>query len=52
MRNYVSNEQEDIRIDRDPDLTKRVVTYSAYQVFDGAPKSGAFAYGQYTPASI
>ena len=50
MRNYVWNEQEEIRIDRDPDLTKRVVTYSAYQVCDGGAKVGAFAYGKYTPS--
>ncbi len=52
MRNYVWNEQEDIRIDRDINMPKRTVIYGAYQVCDGGAKAGAFAYGQFTPASI
>lgn len=52
LRNYVWNEQEEIRIDRAPDLKKRTVVYSAYQVCDGGSRVGSFAYGQYTPASI
>ena len=48
MKNYVWNEQEEIRIDRDIDIKKRTVIYSAYQVCDGGAKAGAFAYGQYT----
>lgn len=49
MRNYVWNEQEEIRIDRDIDIKKRTVIYSAYQVCDGGAKAGAFAFGQFTP---
>ena len=52
MRNYVWNEQEAIRIDRDISIKGRTVIYSAYQVCDGGAKVGAFAYGQYTPASV
>ena len=52
LRNYVWNEQEEIRIDRDINIPKRTVIYGAYQVCDGGAKVGAFAYGQYTPASI
>lgn len=52
LRNYVWNEQEEIRIDRDINMPKRTVIYGAYQVCDGGAKVGAFAYGQYTPASI
>jgi len=49
MKNYVWNEQEDIRIDRDIDMRKRTAIYGGYQVVDGAPKANAFGYGQYTP---
>lgn len=52
LRNYVWNEQEEIRIDRDINMPKRTVIYGAYQVCDGGAKVGAFAYGQYTPASV
>lgn len=52
LRNYVWNEQEEIRIDRDINMPKRTVIYGAYQVCDGGAKVGAFAYGKYTPASI
>ena len=51
MRNYVWNEQEEIRIDRDINMPKRTVMYGAYQVCDGGAKVGAFAYGQYTEVS-
>lgn len=51
MRNYVWNEQEDIRIDRDINMPKRTVMYGAYQVCDGGAKVGSFAYGQYTVVS-
>ena len=51
MRNYVWNEQEPIRLDRDISIKGRTVIYSAYQVCDGGAKVGAFAYGQYTPVS-
>jgi HK97 family phage major capsid protein len=47
MKNYVWNEQEEIRIDRDIDIKKRTIIYSAYQVCDGGAKAGAFAYGQF-----
>ena len=52
MRNYVWNEQEEIRIDRDINIPKRTVIYGAYQVCDGGAKVGAFAYGQFTEASV
>lgn len=52
MRNYVWNEQEEIRIDRDINMPKRTVIYGAYQVCDGGAKAGAFAYGQFTVASV
>ena len=52
MRNYVWNEQEAIRLDRDISIKGRTVIYSAYQVCDGGAKVGAFAYGQYTEASV
>ena len=51
MRNYVWNEQEPIRLDRDISIKGRTVIYSAYQVVDGGAKVGAFAYGQYTTVS-
>ena len=51
MRNYVWNEQEAIRLDRDISIKGRTVIYSAYQVVDGGAKVGAFAYGQYTEVS-
>lgn len=50
MRNYVWNEQEDMRLDRDIDMRGRTVIYGAYQVVDGAPKANSFGYGQYTPS--
>lgn len=50
MRNYVWNEQEEIRIDRDINMPKRTVIYGAYQVCDGGAKVGGFAYGQFTTA--
>ena len=50
MRNYVWNEQEPIRLDRDINMKGRTVIYGAYQVVDGGAKVGAFAYGQYTPS--
>jgi len=49
MRNYVWNEQEAIRLDRDISIKGRTVIYGAYQVVDGGAKVGAFAYGQFTP---
>jgi len=48
-RNYVWNEQEAIRLDRDISIKGRTVIYGAYQVVDGGAKVGAFAYGQFTP---
>jgi hypothetical protein len=52
MRNYVWNEQEPIRLDRDINMKGRTVIYGAYQVVDGGAKVGAFAYGQFTVASV
>lgn len=50
MRNYVWNEQEEMRLDRDINMKGRTVIYGAYQVVDGAPKANSFGYGQYTPS--
>ena len=50
MKNYVWNEQEDMRFDRDISMKGRTVLYGAYQVVDGGAKLGAFAYGQFTPS--
>lgn len=50
MKNYVWNEQEDMRFDRDINMKGRTVIYGAYQVVDGGAKVGAFAYGQFTPS--
>lgn len=52
MRNYVWNEQEPIRLDRDINMKGRTVIYGAYQVVDGGAKVGAFAYGKFTVASV
>ena len=52
MRNYVWNEQEPIRLDRDISIKGRTVIYSAYQVVDGGARANSFAYGQYTEASV
>lgn len=51
MRNYVWNEQEEIRLDVAINMPKRTVIYGTYQVCDGGAKVGAFAYGQYTEVS-
>jgi len=51
MRNYVWNEQEEIRLDVAINMPKRTVMYGTYQVCDGGAKVGAFAYGQYTEVS-
>lgn len=50
MRNYVFNENEPIRIDKESTVKGRKVTYGAYQLADGKPRPNYFAYGQYTPA--
>ena len=52
MRNYVWNEQEEIRLDVAINMPKRTVIYGTYQVCDGGAKVGAFAYGQYSVASV
>ena len=47
-RNYIWNTNTPLRIDRESTIKDRHVTYGGYGVFDGAPKGGAFAYGQYS----
>lgn len=47
-KNYIWNTNTAIRIDRESKITDRKVVYGGYGIFDGAPKTGAFAYGQYT----
>lgn len=51
-RNYVLNEVEPLRVDREATVKGRKVTYGGYAIYDGAPRTGAFAYGQFTEASI
>ena len=51
-KNYVLNEVEPLRVDREATVKGRKVTYGGYAIYDGAPRTGAFAYGQFTEASI
>lgn len=51
-KNYILNEVESLRIDKESTVKGRKVTYGGYGIYDGAPKTGAFAYGQYGSASI
>lgn len=46
MRNYIWNEQEAIKIERERTVKGRKVTYGGYQICDGMPRPGYFAYGQ------
>ena len=48
-RNYILNETTQLRVDRERTVKGRKTTFGGYAVVDGAPKPGAFAYGQYTP---
>ena len=48
-RKYILNEVTPVRVDKEKTIKGRKVTYGGYGVFDGKPKPGAFAYGQYTP---
>ena len=50
MRNYIFNENEPIRIDKEKSIKGRKVTYGAYQLADGMARPKYFAYGQYTAA--
>ena len=47
-KNYILNEVEGLRIERERTVKGRKVTYGGYGIYDGAPKTGAFAYGQYS----
>lgn len=51
-KNYVLNEVEPLRVDREATVKGRKVTYGGYAIYDGAPRAGAFAYGQFTEASV
>ncbi len=51
-KNYVLNEVEPLRVDREATVKGRKVTYGGYAIYDGAPRTGAFAYGQFTEASV
>ena len=51
-KNYVLNEVEPLRVDREATVKGRKVTYGGYAIYDGAPRTGAFAYGKYTTASV
>lgn len=48
-RKYILNEVTPVRVDKEKTIKGRKVIYGGYGVFDGKPKPGAFAYGQYTP---
>ena len=41
-----------LRVDREATVKGRKVTYGGYAIYDGAPRNGAFAYGQFTEASV
>lgn len=45
--NYVLNTVEDVTIVREPHAVGRKTTYGAYGIFDGKPRTGAFAKGLY-----
>lgn len=47
-RNYIWNTNTAIRIDRESKITDRHVVYGGYGIFDGAPKTGAFSYAQFS----
>lgn len=47
MRNYIFNENEPIKIDKETTIKGRKVTYGAYQLADGMPRPDFFAYGKY-----
>ena len=49
-RNYIWNTNTAIRIDRENKMTDRHVVYGGYGIFDGAPKTGAFSYAQFSNA--
>lgn len=51
-KNYILNENEPLRIDKEITVKGRKVTYGGYAIYDGAPRTGAFAYGQYGSASV
>ena len=48
-RYYILNINTPMRIDREPSVKTRKVTYGAYGIYDGKAKPGAFAKGSYTP---
>ena len=49
--NYVFNTVQPMTVVRDSNVIGRKTTYGAYGVFDGKPKTGAFAKGSYTIVS-
>lgn len=49
-KNYVLNEVESVRIDKQYDVACRKVTYAGYAIYDGKPIPSAFAKGVWTPA--
>lgn len=52
MRNYVLNEVSPFEVIRGVDNRTRKVSYTGYAIYDGAPKAGKFAYGQFEETSI
>lgn len=50
--NYVLNEVEAIRLDKEKSVKCRKVVYGAFGVYDGKPKPNAFAKGQLISASL
>lgn len=49
-QNYILNEVESVRIDKDFDVKCRKVTYAGYAIYDGKPIPSSFAKGVWTPA--
>ena len=47
-RNYILNEVSPMRIDKETTVKGRKTTYGGYGIYDGKPRPGYFAKGQYT----
>jgi hypothetical protein len=45
--NYILNAVEDVTVVRESHVVGRKTTYGAYGIFDGKPRTGAFAKGSY-----
>ena len=49
-KNYILNEVQSLRMDKEYDIKCRKVTYGAYAIYDGKPIPSSFAKGVWTPA--